>query len=140
MVARIVKFLKPGGKLCINHYSQENLSGVWFYTIHPGAAAKNFARFAPTAIMKNAYNGAGLVNYNEVKCPETLNGDAFYNATEPFDPVIRKTDSFYTDADEFIDEYLATLKKMIDDGTFPQYLMDHEKIKQEYGHTLFYVG
>ena len=85
MVAKIIKFLKPGGKICINHYSQENLSGVWFYTIHPAVAAKNFARFPPTDIMKNAYKEAGFVNYTEVKCPETLNGDRFYNVCDPFD-------------------------------------------------------
>merc|ERR1719258_109877 len=39
MIGKIIKFLKPGGKICINNYTMENLAGVWFYTIHPAVAA-----------------------------------------------------------------------------------------------------
>merc|ERR1711881_780892 len=91
-------------------------------------------------IVQNAFSEAGFKTCEMVKCMEHLNGRRYYNVCDPFDPMIRKTDSFYTDAEESIDEYLEILDNMIKNGQIPEYLMKHEKIKQEFGHTTFFVG
>jgi SAM-dependent methyltransferase len=56
-------FLKPGGKVCINHFMEENLDSVWHFCLHPEAAKHYFAKFPPRKVMLDAYKEAGLLNF-----------------------------------------------------------------------------
>jgi hypothetical protein len=75
-----------------------------------------------------------------LKCDEPLFGLRYYDCCFPFDEQNRKTVSFYADADQYLDEYLAILKTKMLEGTLPSFLEEKEKIKQQYGQTVFVVG
>ena len=79
----IIYYLKPEGKLCINHMYKENLESVWYFNIHEKAAIKHFSRFPPRDLLKKVLLESGFVNYKEVKCYEPLIGIKYYDATFP---------------------------------------------------------
>lgn len=91
-------------------------------------------------MVQEAFENAGFVNYKEIKSQEPLIGLRYYDSSFPLSESNRKTISFYADADKHMDQYLSTLKSMIEDGSMPKFLLDREKIKQEFGHTTFIVA
>ena len=136
----LIKFLKPGGKVCINSFYREQLNGIWFGNIHPISRERHFKRYAPREVVKEAFECAGFENYKEIKCHELFYGLKYYDCSMPLDEQNRKTSSFYVDVQDHLDEYLDRLKGMITDGSIVQYIYEQEKIKQEHGQTIFIVG
>ena len=55
MMNNIIYYLKPEGKLCINHMYKENLESVWYFNIHEKAAIKHFSRFPPRDLLKKVF-------------------------------------------------------------------------------------
>ena len=97
--------------------------------MHPKAAHKHCVRFPPRKVVQEAFQDAGFIHYNEIKCTEPITGLRYYDCYGPFEKNFRKTMSFYADAEEYIDEYLQILKNMMEDGTLPKYLLEKEKLK-----------
>ena len=80
MMKKIIKFLKPGGKICINTYTHENIRGVWYYDLHPKAMEKHRARYCPLETCKEIFKEAGFENFTKIKGDEPNNGVKYYNA------------------------------------------------------------
>ena len=65
-------------------------------------------------MIKQAYEGVGLINYEEIKCTESIFGLRYYDCFAPLTKEFRKTASFYADFEEHeTNEYTETLKRMI---------------------------
>lgn len=87
-------------------------------------------RFAPREVFQEAFEEIGLDDYTEIKCTEPYIGLKYYDCCAFFEEKNRKTDSFFADVgEEHLEEYLSTLKTMMEDGELPSFLVEKEKIK-----------
>ena len=95
------------------------MNGVWHFCIHEQAAKNYFKKFPPREVVQDAFKNSGFTNYTEIQHYEKLIGLSYYDASFPLSEANRKTISFFADAEQYMDEYLTTLREMILTGKMP---------------------
>ncbi len=139
-LAEFRRVLKPGGVLVVNTSSQEQLlHGFWYYDLIPRAAEEIGLRFAPLDFLsKTLVESDFTYRGSIVPTSAVLQGESYFDARGPLSKHWRDGDSSWALArEEEIEEVLARVALMDQEGDLADYLARSDKRRPEIGQVTF---
>jgi len=138
------RVLRPGGTLCFNHITPEQVDGYWFLAYVPECRERWKTTLVPTKQFHELLGEAGL---SDVRRTTPLDYtlfrpmEAYLDTRGPLDPAWRKSTSMWAVGED--DELTVALRRIEDDnsnGLVHKVIQDCEEIRTQIGHTCFFYA
>ena len=135
--------LKPGGTLCFNHITPEQVDTYWFLRYVPECLERWRSTLVPDEQMSGIMRGAGFSEVSRTTPMDYVlfRPDAYLDPRGPLDHEWRKSTSMWAVGES--DELAVALRRIADDnesGAIHGVLAECEVRRKEIGHTCFYYG
>jgi ubiquinone/menaquinone biosynthesis C-methylase UbiE len=134
------RVLKPGGVLLINTCSREQLrNGYWYADLIPDAVKRLSVKFMEMDALKGLLAKCGLDFIDRMVSLDTvLQGPSYFEPERLLEAENRAGDStFALLNDKQLEQFVADVKGMIDEGTFSGYFKEMDLSRPSFGQSMF---